>query len=301
MRNRIENGWKKRAARVLAVLSALSCLSAAAEETVYTLPVDLTPGTPLREECRVGDFGYRDPTISVEVIIGEEFDTKYWMADIHIGHASQLRTMPAYNFSYGGTTEGGRLSRRAQAVVAADGDFFGREINIKGCFVLRQGELYNQHLTGKSDVLLIDEDGDFHVIDRPTEGEVPLEIDGKKAVNALCFGPGLVENGEVCTIEPDDFMITEKKVARMGICQMGPLHYALVCCSGPAVGSLGMTLQEFAALLGKLGARWAYNLDGGDSTMMFTGGKMINRNLTTRKISDIVYFASAWPEGTPLP
>ena len=92
-------------------------------------------------------------------------------------------------------------------------------------------------------------------------------------------------------------MITEKKVARLALCQVGPLHYAVICCSGPAVGSAGLTLQDFATLTGKLGAQWAYNLDGGNSAMMFTNTRMINVNRTIRQISDIVYFASAWPEG----
>jgi len=31
--------------------------------------------------------------------------------------------------------------------------------------------------------------------------------------------------------------------------------------------------------------------------MIFTGTKMINRNYTVREIADIIYFASALPEG----
>ena len=40
----------------------------------------------------------------------------------------------------------------------------------------------------------------------------------------------------------------------------------------------------------------AYNLDGGDSTMMIFRNEKINDkdNENTRNISDIIYFASAW-------
>ncbi len=294
------NGRKKAWIRILAVLSAFCCFTAGAEE-VYTLPMDLTPGTPLRQECYISDTSYRDPTITMEITRGFDYETVWWMAEVKIAHPSQLRTMPAYNFTYSGTTKGSKLSRRAQAVLAVDGDYFGRDVNTKGSYVLRQGELYSQHLTGKSDILLIDEAGDFHVVKKAQEGDIPEDFDGKKAVNGLCFGPALVENGEVCRIEPDDFMITEKKVGRVALCQMGPLHYAVICCSVPTTDSLGMTLQDFASLTGKLGALWAYNLDGGNSAMMFTGSRMININRTIREISDIVYFASAWPEGKALP
>ena len=85
-------------------------------------------------------------------------------------------------------------------------------------------------------------------------------------------------------------MITDQKTGRLAICQMGKLKYAVVCCYNQS-----MTMQDFACLLEMLGAETAYNLDGGNSSMMFTGGTKINRNNAVREIQDIVYFASAWP------
>ena len=288
---------KRFAAGFAGLLLLMAAFSGSRAETGYTLPLDLTPGTKIREECYLDSDHYRDPTIEMQIRTGHDFDTLWWMAEVTIGDPTQLRTMPAYGYESTANAKGQNLSKRAHAVLACNGDYYCMDVSKKGSYVLRQGVLYSQHLTGKSDILLIDEDGDFHIVHRPQEGEVPEEIGGKKTVNGLCFGPALVENGNVCEIEPDDFMITEKKVARLALCQMDTLHYAVICCSGPAVGSAGMTLQDFATLTGKLGAKWAYNLDGGNSAMMFTNGKMINTNRTIRQISDIVYFASAWPEG----
>ena len=69
-----------------------------------------------------------------------------------------------------------------------------------------------------------------------------------------------------------------------------------LCCAGPVRGSEGMDLLQFAQLAKELGAVTAYNLDGGDSTMMIFDGQKINdkQNANTRDISDIIYFASAW-------
>lgn len=281
---------------ICAICLAAGTGAAAAEET-YTLPTDLSVGMPLDESRYLDSDTYEDPTIRMHITTGHDFETLWWMAEVKIGHASQLRTMPAYKFDSTANQVGRNLSRRANAVLACNGDYFCMDVAKKGSYVLRQGVLYSEHLTGKSDILLIDEEGDFHFVHKAVEGDIPESIDGKALVNGLCFGPALVENGKVNEIEPDDFMITEKKVARMALCQMGPLEYAVICCSGPAVGSLGMTLQDFATLAGKNGAIHAYNLDGGNSAMMFTGSRMININRTTRQISDIVYFASAWPEG----
>lgn len=115
-------------------------------------------------------------------------------------------------------------------------------------------------MLGRTDILLIDDAGDFHVVRKAEEGSIPTEIDGRQIVNALCFGPMLVEDGKVCQIERNDFMASEKLRARVALCQMGPLHYAVVCCSGPSMGNKGMTLQSFADLLGQLGVQSAYNL-----------------------------------------
>ena len=57
-----------------------------------------------------------------------------------------------------------------------------------------------------------------------------------------------------------------------------------------------MDLLQFAQLAKELGAVTAYNLDGGDSTMLIFNNEKVNdkENQNTRDISDIIYFASAW-------
>lgn len=261
------------------------------EGPVYTLPIDLSPGKKLKKANYIHDLHYKDPTI--EMIASQSWDgnVKYWIARVSIGHASQIRTMPAYSFTSTSTAEGARLSKRANAVLACNGDYFWKDVTWKGNYVLRQGELYMQELTGRSDILLIDEEGDFHAVHKAKPGDVPETVNGRKILNALCFGPMLVENGEICALERDDNIVSEQRVGRMAICQMGPLEYAVICCAPQS-----MTLAEFAVLVKKLGAVNAYNLDGGNSSMMFTGSRMINHNRTTREIGDIIYFASAWPE-----
>ena len=269
-------------------------IETASAEDIPSLPMDLSPGMPLRESCYLDENTYVDPTIEMHVSSGTENGSDWWMADVIIGHSSQLRVMPASKYTNSTRAPGARLSRRANAVLAINGDSFCIDVPQKGSYVLRMGKLYSQYLIGRSDVLLIDETGNFHIIHKPKEGEVPEQIEGHKVLHALCFGPALVEDGQVMHIEPDDFISTEKKVARIAICQIDMLHYAVVCCSCPCAASDGMTLQDFADFLGRKGIRWAYNLDGGNSTMMFTGKRMLNFNNTTRDISDIIYFASAW-------
>ena len=82
----------------------------------------------------------------------------------------------------------------------------------------------------------------------------------------------------------------------MCIAQVGPLEYKCICCGPPARGNSGMNLMEFARLVYSLGVETAYNLDGGDSTMMIFNGQKVNdpKSPDTRDIADIIYFASAF-------
>ena len=154
---------------------------------------------------------------------------------------------------------------------------------------------YLDKLEGRRDLLLIDEDGDFHFIHNAADGEGVTEIDGKKIINAFFFGPILVQDGKLNKDYNFDEMTSFEPCQRMCIGQVGPLHYKVVCCAAPYRGSTGMKTRAFAKLVLDLGIENAYNLDGGDSTMLIFNGKKINDvdNPKTRDLADIIYFASA--------
>ena len=296
-------GTEDKMKRLIILFAALLLfLSAASAEEGknYTLPLDLTPGMPLLKSNYLNGWHYKDPTIEMAAREETDGEKRWWVAEGEIRDGSQLRTMPANSFSYASHADGSRISRRANAVLSCDGDFWWRDVKWKGAYVLRQGVLYLHELTGTRDVLLIDEDGDFHIIHDATDENVPLPeeptgpvmYNGKQIYNGFCFGPTLVENGKALTIEPDEHIVTERtSTPRLAICQMGEKKYAIVA----TYRNYG-NLQDFAYLLENLGAKTAYNLDGGDSSMIFTGNTMINRNSSIREIGDLIYFASAWPE-----
>ena len=54
-------------------------------------------------------------------------------------------------------------------------------------------------------------------------------------------------------------------------------------------------IHELADLAVKLGAKTAYNMDGGYSTLLYFNGKRLNEtgNKSPRNLMDIIYFASA--------
>lgn len=310
----------RRAALYLCLL-VLVCGSAAGEPGIqsldfsdrdYLLPIDDSAGLPPQPTGYISANEYRDSTISVKVGSGRWHDEcDYWFADIVIQDASQLRTAVCGGQVIGNVSkEGVRMCENVKAVVGLNGDYSGADEKDGYGYTVRMGVLYQNNLQDREgrwnnklmDILAVDEDGDFHIIHRPTTGQMSMTIDGKRILNTWVFGPGLVENGEVIR----DYrlsdkwlpMASEERKQRMALCQVGPLTYKIVCCGGPYAPNSGMTLQEFAGLLADLEVETAYNLDGGDSSMLYFRGEKINfkDNTSHRTLRDIIYFASA--EGT---
>lgn len=279
------------------LLAALALLNAPAGAAGEGLPIDLSGGCPPLATGFDG-WTYEDPTIRVEITQGRAQECDYWVADIQLRDASQLRTAPADTFESEMRVSGEQMAKRVNAVLAINGDYF--------CYtgigyIVRQGVTYLNVLWGNRDVLLIDEDGDFHPVAMPQKGSLSGTVNGKRIINAFFFGPILVENGRRVTYITGNGMAEDEPRQRMAIAQAGPLHYKCICCATHARGSQGMTLVQFANLVAKQQVQTAYNLDGGNSSMMIFNGEKINdpENPDTRDICDIIYFASAWRGGEP--
>ena len=300
---------RKRSAICWLILLVL-CLSAAPGmgEEKYTLPIDFSPGMPIREEFFVSDLEYEDPTLKVKITEGQLNSCDYWIADIEIADPSQLRTISADGFDSNGLAPPERMAKHMNAVLAFNGDYFsykGRDV------VIRQGTTYlNRILTPYRDILAIDEDGNFNAFFKPDKDDIGETVNGKKIINAFSFGPYLIHEGKNWWNGASDESATpEEKCQRIAFCQIGPLKYRVVCC-GPLDGQIygvgkGMTLDDFRWFLRKMGdIQEAYNLDGGDSTFMIFNGKKINfpENPNARDgknnregLPDLIYFASAYP------
>ena len=293
---------------LLALLLLTLPLSAALADGA--LPIDLSGGAPYTVKYSSDLKVYEDPTIRVErdkvVSPAKEFNCTYYYAIVTIQDASQLRTVPADNkdFVSNHRTPGPNMAKRVNAIIAINGDFPNTfNGNVSNTYVLRQGEIYRDSVEPTLDLLLIDEDGDFHVIPAGPEQETmdKTEVDGKRVINAFQFGPALIIDGEPV---PDEVIHDrahspawarpDAQGQRMCIGQIGPLQYLVVCCAH--YGSNLATMREIALTIAP-DCQTLYTLDGGESAqMMFLGRKINNINEDgnkPRKISDLIYFASA--------
>ena len=300
---------------------------------VYSLPIDFSKGPVPKAECfseTKDENGkpvriYEDSTIRVTLselryYLTEKNDksgTDIWIADIVISDPSQLRTASfddGYNFvskhRQGKVVD---LAKSVNAIVALNGDSWGaKEEKHNFGVVFRQGQLIESRLDDKGnyrmDLLIIDEYGDFHGIHAAQAGDLddPYTFEGRKVLDIFSFGPILVENGEAV----EDYQGTDRKKSeggcwmkmlstedaqRVALCQVGPLHYLLVASANDR-GNTGLTLRQFADFLVSRGVQFAYNLDGGVSSVLYFHdvGKINLKNVKQgRSLWDIIYFVTA--------
>ena len=223
----------------------------------------------------------------------------YTFSEVKIAHPSQFRRFLAGG-EYGSemqfvTTE---MAESVNAVVASSGDFYNfRNFGTR----VYQGKVYR--VDGEyADTCYIDENGDLHftyageMLDMESAQKF---VDEKKIRFSLAFGPVLVDNGVQC--EPKRYTLGEidEGYARAAICQMDKLHYLMATANTEGSYQNIPDIHTFAKWMAGTGCQKAYSLDGGQTAAIVMNDELINRVVYgyQRRISDIIYFATAVPNG----
>jgi exopolysaccharide biosynthesis protein len=264
------------------------------EDTLFSTETKLYAGSQV--------ITYLDETIMVitwkELIDG----TVYTLSEVKIAHPSQFRRFLADGV-YGSekqyvTTE---MATTVNAVTASSGDFYKfRPTGIK----VYNGQV--MHFNNSIDTMFITEEGDFLFVYRrelADKAAAQKFVDENKVRFSLAFGPVLVDESQCIPIpagyglgEPED------KYPRAAIAKMpGELHYLMVAANqDPDRGYNNVpNMAQFGRQLQAFGAVQAYALDGGQTAVIVTNDQLINRPSYgyQRMISDIIYFATAIPDG----
>ena len=250
---------------------------------------------------------YLDGTISVRIEQRVIKKTNVFFTWIQIADPSQLRAQFANPYPITAEADADRLSGRENAVLTLTGDSC---TGIRAGTVIRNGEEYRRVDATRYQQLIIDSNGDFHIIKNPTADDKIWDGD---ILHSFIFGPALVIDGVKQDIgKQGDYGsgITFRKNAQRNIlCQMDKLSYLIITTEGPEQTGKkgGFTLYEMADIAFECGAQTAYNLDGGCTTWLVLGNERINnpQRRSARGITDIIYFVSAEedpePEPTPTP
>lgn len=241
------------------------------------------------------DNTYEDETIKVRIETGEFNKAVYHVAYVQIADPSQLRTGVSGKVTGSKTIQVSDFAPKLNAVVAINGDFYTQ---LKVGYIVRQGDVLRKKVSNSLDALLIDNQGDFHIITAKgkAQGEEISAVQEKhEIVNSFLFGPALVIDGQGQVI-PEDYQFGIKyRNPRVILAQMDKLSYALIMVEGRSNESKGLTGADLVELCVKLNVKHAYNLDGGNSAVLyFKDGLYFDRSKENERfVSDVVYFSSA--------
>ncbi len=237
----------------------------------------------------LGNYDYEDENIKITMTEYYENNTKIYVADVILSSAEYLKTAFA-NDTYGKnvTEKTSTIAQANNAILAVNGDFYGVQ---ESGYVIRNGIVYRDTANG-SDVLCIYADGPMEVVsDRDYTAE---ELASMGVWQALCFGPGLIEDGTVTVDADDEVGRAKASNPRTAIGMIDQNHFVFVVSDGRTDESEGLSLQQLAIFMQGLGVKTAYNLDGGGSSTMYFNGEVVNnptsgRSIKEREVSDIVY------------
>lgn len=261
------------------------------QQMIFSVDTPAWEGSPV--------YYYFDETILV-ITWKQVIDRSiYTLSEVKIAHGSQFRRFLA-DGEYGSdkqyvTTD---MAAGVNAVVASSGDFYKFRRN---GIVVYEGEV--KRVEGHHvDTCFINEDGDLlfayrdDILDRDAAEAFVAENNVRYS---LTFGPILVDDGVV--VSPRAYTLGEIDgwYSRAAICQVDSRHYLLANLTEEGGYSERQTAAGFAAHLQALGVEKAYALDGGQTAVIAMDGQAITRPDygTQRAISDIIYFATALPDG----
>ncbi len=172
---------------------------------------------------------------------------------------------------------------------AITGTFFDPATAITVGNVVHNGRLMTEGSVGS--VMTIGDDGKARV--RSLEGKMGRHIDWAGTKFAVSAGPTLITDGTIA-ISPgsegfkDRGLYGARMRAAMGVTEQNKL---LLLTSRQPV-----TLHELARIFENLGARDAVNLDGGSSTALYHGGKVVSRPRRSLTNLIAVYAAGSAPD-----
>ena len=268
-----------------------------AEKLLAGQTLAFTPDRPVWDGDTI--HYYYDETILViawKEIVNE---CVYTVAEVKVAHPSQFRRFLAGG-EFGSdkqyrTTE---MAASVNAVVASSGDFYAYR---KYGAVVYESTL--RRFEGENvDTCYITEDGDMLFTYRnqlKTEADAEKFIKDNKVRFSLAFGPVLVDGGEIKV--PADYILGEVNgtYSRAAICQWDKLHYLIVNTSQEQSYWHRHKVRAFAEFIRDLGCNTAYALDGGQTTAIVMNDELVTLPdyKTQRRISDIIYFATALPNG----
>ena len=269
---------------VLAVLLLLTVLPAGA--LAFTDLRSLAPaGTFLKpgQPSQITEYSYKSENISIVINKQRVLNTDVFVADIYVAGIESFRRALSHD-QWGANAEAPvTLAARSNAILAMTGDY--SHLLSKGLVVVN-GEVMRKSANALRDNCLIYPDGSMVTYKR---GKMDVKQVVKQEIwQSFLFGPALLKTDG----SPYDKFSSNIGVAnpRSVMGYFAPGHFCFVLVEGRQTNQKGLALVPLSNFMHEMGCVAAYNLDGGQSAMLWFNGRLINNPYNGgRALTDIVY------------
>lgn len=249
------------------------------------------------DQVVVTENSYSSPNLSISistVTVEEPSTTVCYVADIYVARIENFQTYWATGeFGYYFSEDPVGIARSSGAILSINGDYAN---NQRTGLLVRNGQLYMSEQT-YYDLCVLYQDGSMETF---AADEYKVEdVLAKNPYQTWKFGPELLDdNGQPKqSFNTSDEIIWENP--RTGIGYYEPGHYCFVVVDGRQNGySRGLDMTQFAQLFTDLGCTAAYNLDGGQSSVMTFNQNMYNRPYLGGRDSGDILLIRELPEQT---
>ncbi len=233
----------------------------------------------------VTDNSYVSGRVSITLTEIEYAGAICHVADIYVCDLSNYITVFADDtFGKGFREPTPDMAERSGAILAVNGDYYGTH---SASFLVRNGILYDDS-GADDDMCVLYADGTMETY---YEDEFdPQAATARGPWQVWGFGPKLLDNGRKMPTEYKFNSSVNPRNPRTAIGYYEPGHYCIVAVEGRNDESDGLTLHQLSAFFAdELGCADAFNLDGGQTSVMYFNGKVVNNPYKGgRECSDII-------------
>lgn len=227
---------------------------------------------------------YVSKNVSIVITKERRCDSDCYIADIHVKSVEYLRHAFSHRKWNDGVRKIGLMAKDAGALLAITGDYAK---TLSAGIVYADGEVKRKKPNNKRDLCVIYDDGVMEVL-KGSEATVEKLNKDRTVWQTMLFGPNLFDKDGKAITKSNSKIRGKNPRAAVGYVEPG--HYFFVVVDGRTRKNRGMTMVELAQLMESIGCRQAYNLDGGQSALMWFNGAVINTPYQGgRQLADMFY------------
>ncbi len=196
----------------------------------------------------------------------------------------------------------GTIAQRCGAILAITGDSGAA---ISSGLIIGNGKLLRESVNTRRDLCVLYRGGEMKtfICSETDMAELCSRLKNDPEVwQAFLFGPALLDGDGRALSSFNSNVYPANPRSVLGYYEKG--HYCFVQVDGRGVpsalekgrNSTGMNLRQLADLMESLGCSAAYNLDGGQSSVLWFNGQTVSTPYNNgRRVGDIVYIADVLP------